>query len=228
MLTRLSLLLLLALTISSSAYRLASPRHRATFKFRSGPLFSETSETIPSSSSPAPNTNIVPVDKENIENAAAVTGGILGLVLAGPVGAAVLAALTNYVVKKDNDSGEALRGLGKTVVEAYNFVSKMNAKYGISQKIGKQIGDAVDSVESDSETMESIKTTLGSAASKVDELNQEYDFVSKAKQVASSASVLSDAAVGKIDEANQKYDFIDLAKKAVNKAINKIREASNE
>ena len=104
----------------------------------------------------------------------------------------------------------------------------MNAKYGISQKIGKQIGDAVDSVESDSETMESIKTTLGSAASKVDELNQEYDFVSKAKQVASSASVLSDAAVGKIDEANQKYDFIDLAKKAVNKAINKIREASNE
>ena len=88
---------------------MASPRHKATFKFRNGPLFSETSETSPSSPSPAPNTNIVPVDKENIENAAAVTGGILGLVLTGPVGAVVLAALTNYVVKKENDSGEALR-----------------------------------------------------------------------------------------------------------------------
>ena len=49
------------------------------------------------------------MDKENIENAAAVTGGILGLVLSGPVGALILAALTNYVVKKENDSGEALR-----------------------------------------------------------------------------------------------------------------------
>ena len=49
------------------------------------------------------------MDKENIENAAAVTGGILGLVLSGPVGGLILAALTNYVVKKENDSGEALR-----------------------------------------------------------------------------------------------------------------------
>ena len=55
------------------------------------------------------NTNIVPVDKVNIENAAAVTGGFLGFVLAGPLAGVFLAALTNYVVKKENDSGEALR-----------------------------------------------------------------------------------------------------------------------
>ena len=55
------------------------------------------------------NTNIVPVDKANIENAAAVTGGFLGFVLAGPLAGVILAAFTNYVVKKDNDSGEALR-----------------------------------------------------------------------------------------------------------------------
>lgn len=120
------------------------------------------------------------------------------------------------------------RGLGKTVVESYNFVSKMNNKYGVSQKVGKKIGEAVDNVESDSETLESIKSSLGSAASKFDELNKEYDFGLKAKQVASSASVLSDAAVGKIDEANKKYNFIQLAKNAVNTAIDKIREAANE
>ena len=53
--------------------------------------------------------NIVPLEKENIENAAAVTGGFLGFVLAGPVAGLVLAALTNYVVKKDNDTGDILR-----------------------------------------------------------------------------------------------------------------------
>ena len=49
--------------------------------------------------------------------------------------AIILAALTNYVVKKENDSGEALRGLGKTVVESYNFLTKINAKYDISDKV---------------------------------------------------------------------------------------------
>ena len=55
------------------------------------------------------NTNIVPVDKENIQNAVAVTGGFIGFVLAGPLGGVFLAAITNYAVKKDTDTGEALR-----------------------------------------------------------------------------------------------------------------------
>ena len=55
------------------------------------------------------NTNIVPVDKVNIENAAAATGGFVGLMLTGPLGAVTLAALTSYVVKKDSDTGDALR-----------------------------------------------------------------------------------------------------------------------
>jgi hypothetical protein len=37
-----------------------------------------------------------------------------------------------------------------------------------------------------------------------DELNKEYDFVSKGKQVASAAAVLSDTAIEKIDELNAK------------------------
>ena len=244
-------------------HRLSPHRYNAPTKFHHGPLFSETP---PSSPPPAPNTNIVPVDKENIENAAAVTGGILGLVLTGPVGAVFLAALTNYVVKKENDSGEALRwrtllfsfptnecqqhitvyttvissqynthyvshthrGLGKAVVEAYNFLSKINAKYELSTKASKKIGDAVDNIESESETVESVKSTLATAAVKVSDLNKEYDFVSKAKQVASSASVLSDAAVGKIDEANAKYNFFELAKKYASKAVEKVKDAANE
>merc|ERR1711916_178178 len=103
---------------------------------------------------------LVPLDKTNIEAAAAVTGGILGLVLTGPVGAVILAALTNYVVKKENESGEALRGLGKTVVESYNFLNKLNSKYELSDKVSKSVGAAVDSAESESETVGEVKKAL--------------------------------------------------------------------
>ena len=41
--------------------------------------------------------SLVPVDKVNIENAAAVTSGIFGFFLAGPVVALILAAIANYV-----------------------------------------------------------------------------------------------------------------------------------
>merc|ERR1719201_1606470 len=56
------------------------------------------------------NTNIVPVDKVNIENAAAVTGGFLGFVLAGPLAGVVLAALTNYVDKVNIENAAAVTG----------------------------------------------------------------------------------------------------------------------
>ena len=45
---------------------------------------------------------LVPVDKVNIENAASFTGGLLGLIMFGPIGAAVLAATVHYVSKKGN------------------------------------------------------------------------------------------------------------------------------
>ena len=65
------------------------------------------------------NVELVPVEKTTIASAAAVTGGILGLILGGPYGALVGAAMTNYVVKKDNESGEAFRGLGKTIIGTF-------------------------------------------------------------------------------------------------------------
>lgn len=155
---------------------------------------------------------LVPVDKTNVENAAAVTGGILGLVLLGPVGALILSAITNYVVKKDNESGEALRGLGKTVVESYNFLTKLNSKYDITGATVNSLGNVVSSIESENDTVQTVKSTVSTTVQKVDELNKEYDFVAKTKQVASAASVLSDTAIDKVVELNAKVkilNFID-------------------
>ena len=171
------------------------PRISKSYKSIKGPLFM------------GENTEIVPLEKQNIENAAAVTGGILGLVLVGPIGALVLAAITNYVVKKENDSGEALRGLGKTVIESYNFLNKLNSKYNLTGKTAETLSKSLSSVETDSETLDTVKKTVTTTVTKIDELNKEYDFVTKGKQVASAAAVLSDTAIEKLEELNAKVFF---------------------
>lgn len=161
---------------------------------------------------PEPNTpkgvELVPLDKTNIENAAAVTGGILGFVLGGPVLGAVFAAVTNFVSKKDGESGEALRGVGKTVIESYNFLNKINTKYSVTNQVGETVSKAVGSVETDSDILDKVKSTYATATSKFTELNKEYDLISKGKEAVVAASTLSDAAIEKTIELNAKVGFM--------------------
>ena len=49
--------------------------------------------------------DLVPIDKTTIENSVAVTGGVLGFVLGGPVVGLIFAAVTNDVSKKENEPG---------------------------------------------------------------------------------------------------------------------------
>lgn len=147
---------------------------------------------------------LVPLDKTNIQNAASFTGGLLGLVLFGPIGAALLAATVNYVSKKDNDAGEALRGLGKTVVESVNFFKKVDSKYELTDKIVDTVTTSVSNIKTEPGTLDTVKSTVSSVVSKVKELNEEYDLVSKGKEVIGIAGTLSDAALEKVDELNQK------------------------
>lgn len=164
---------------------------------------------------------LVPLDKVNIENSAAVTGGVLGLVLGGPVFGLIFAAITNYVAKNENEAGEAIRGVGKTVIGSYNFLNKLNAKYGIANKIGTSIESVASS--SDSEVVEKTKTALETATSKIDDLNNEYDLVGKGKELLVAASTLSDAALDKVVDLNKKYDFVGTAKKTAVDVIEKVQ-----
>lgn len=192
------------------------------FRLAPRPTFNSLSR-LRMSDAPTPEpSSIIPVDKENVENAAAFTGGILGFVLAGPVGGIILAALTNYVSKKENESGEALRGIGKTVVESVNFLRKLNGKYQVTDKVAETVSKAVDT--GDNEVIGTVKT----ASSKVKELNDEYDLVGKGKDVIGVAKTLSEAALEKIEELNSKYDFIELAKKTANTAVEKIKEQTEK
>lgn len=104
----------------------------------------------------------------------------------------------------DGESGEALRGLGKTVVESYNFLTKLNTKYGITEKVTDSIGKAISGVEVESEALQKVTSTYATVSSKVSELNQEYDLVSKGKEVIAATAALSDAAIEKVIELNDK------------------------
>lgn len=215
-----------AYTINTNNAKKAPIRFNKIFKSQSYTAVSTPSSSSSLFMSGKDDTNLVPVDKQNIENAAAVTGGILGFFLAGPLAGFVLAAVSNYVVKKDNDSGEALRGLGKSVVESYNYLSKMNSKYKVTDKVQESVTNALDSAATESDTAQQIKEALDTSSKKVTELNKEFDLFSKAKSFTSAAADLSDKAMDTVDEANKKYDFIKVAKETTAKAIDAAMEQS--
>jgi hypothetical protein len=147
-------------------------------------------------------TELVPLDKVNIENAATVTTGIFGLIIAGPIGAILFAAIGKYTSKKENEAGDALRGVGKTVVEVYNFVTKLNDKYKISDKAIDTVTKATSSIEDD--TFKTMKENTNSAVSKIQAFSTEYDILTKAKQALEVAGTLSDTALEKVEELNAK------------------------
>ena len=143
-------------------------------------------------------TSLVPVQKETVENAAAVTGGVVGFALAGPLGALVLAAISNYVSKKDNDAGVALRGFGKTVIESFNFLTTLNQKYDLTGKASATVKEAVNRVASENENLDQVTKTLDTTVTKVSEINSEFALVTKAKQALVAAGTLTDAAFEKV------------------------------
>lgn len=158
-------------------------------------------------SSERKSTSLVPLEKVNIEQAVSVTGGILGFVLVGPIGGVIFAAISNYVSKKDSDAGDALRGLGKTVIESYNFITNLNSKYNFTGKASDAIGNVVANAEADSEALSSVTKTASSVASKVSEINKEFDLLTKTSEAIKVAGTLSDTAIDKVIELNEKVSY---------------------
>ncbi|RYH23341.1 hypothetical protein EON65_17965 [archaeon] len=159
----------------------------------SKPPFRMTDDLV---NNPASNEDC-PVDRKNIESAAAVTGGVFGLLLLGPLGATVLAALANYVAKKEDDAGEAVRGIGKTALESIKFVAKLNNKFQLTEKVTEKVGQSIDNVASENKTIGKVRETASNIVWKLDEINKEFGLVNKGKDVVAAAATLSDAAIEK-------------------------------
>jgi len=165
----------------------------------------------------------IPATKENVESVAGVTGGVLGLVLLHNFWLSLgLAAVSLYVAKKDNDGGEAVRGVARGVLDAVNYITKINEKFDISGKVAGKATELVDSNES--EAVVKAKELLG----KVDEVNKQYGLLEKGKEAISAAAKLSDQALEKAEDLNSKYDFLSIAKNAAQTAAEKAKDLAEK
>jgi len=174
----------------------------------------------------SPKYDIVPVEKETVESAASVTGAVVGFLVAGPVGSLLVAAFSNWLVKKDNDGGEALRGVGKAVVDGYNYVRKINSKLDVTGKVSSAIENVVEKASSESESAATAKATITDITSKAQSVIAEYDLATKASALAKASVELSSQAIDKLDELNTKYDFVKTATTTAEGAIAKAKEAA--
>ena len=212
-------LLLLAATSVATSFRLQPVRWAAASSSvsRSSPRGRAAVVTRLQAESSSGSSGIEPT-KENVESVAGVTGGVLGFLFFGPVVGLGLAAVSMYVSKKDNDGGEAVRGVSRSVLDAVNYFSKLNNKFDVTGKVGGKLAEVVDSNES--EAVVKAKEVL----SKVSEVNSQYGLLDKGKEAIAAASKMSEVVFEKAEEMNTKYDFVALAKEAAQKAADKAKE----
>ena len=185
---------------------------RAMARSRAGALFSEPNADAPKASAPTPamkkSTELAVVNNESITGAAGVTGSVLGFVLGGPIGSLLFGALALYVSKKDNEGGDAVRGIGKSVVETYNYFTLLNNKYDVTGSVSSKVGNAFEeaSASSDSEVFESIK----GAVNKAKEIDSEYDLVGKSAALATASATLAEAAIEKVSLSFRGISYISI------------------
>lgn len=220
MYSRITILAFLAYVVVASAFHVQPIRSIS----RAGRLFSEPENSTPKPPTPSKSTELAPVNDETIASAAGVTGGVFGFVLGGPIFALLFGTATVYVSKKDNEVAEGVRGIGKAVVETYNYFTKLNNKFDFTGKATTSITKAIDEAAVDSEVVGSVKEALNKAK----DLNKEYDIVGKTTNAVAATTTLTEAAYEKVEELNEKYDFVDTAKKFSSTAVEKVKEATKE
>ena len=81
-------------------------------------------------------------------------------IIIGPLGGVLLAAISSYVSKKNDETGEAVRGFGKTSLEVYNYLTKLNGKYEITDKISTTVSKQLDSLDVESDSVDKIKSAV--------------------------------------------------------------------
>jgi len=72
-----------------------------------------------------------------VSYSATIAGASAGLVLLGPLAALFFGVAANYASKADNEAGEVARGVGKTLLDVWNYLAKINEKYNIGEKVGE-------------------------------------------------------------------------------------------
>lgn len=213
------------------------PQQRAFVRPAVQTFMSEEVEAPPAPKSPptpAPakkEAALVPIKEETVEFTAGILGGAAGLVIGGPVVAAIGAAAANYISKGDSEIGTVVGAVSKSAIEVYNYLAGLDNKYELLNKAQASLEKALDKLKSqdsvDPEAVKKVEDALASTKAKIAEINDEYDLVGSGVTALGVLGDLVEKTIKKVGELNEEYKLTDKAKDALNSAIAKAKEAAN-
>ena len=181
------------------------------------------------SEEPEPTSALVPIKEETIEFTAGILGGAAGLVIGGPVVAAIGAAAANYVSKSDNEAGDIIGTVSKSAIEVYNYLLNLDSKYEVLKKAQGSLESALDKLKAqesvDPAAIEKVEKALASTKAKITEVNDEYDLVGAGVTALGVVGDLVEKTVKKVSELNEEYSLTAKAKDALDGAVSKAKEA---
>lgn len=65
----------------------------------------------------------------------------------------ILGLITNYIAKTEGEAGDVARGVGKTSLDVFNYLVKVNSKYELGAKLSSASESLVDKLkEADGES----------------------------------------------------------------------------
>lgn len=179
---------------------------------------------------------IVPINEATVQFTAGALGAAAGFVLGGPVLAAITASVFNYLSRKDEDKSSGSNTSAKKIVDAasqtallaYNFLAQFEKDNKVVDSTFKLMEKVVDKAkEADSpagDALVTLESTLGGIASKVEELNDDYDLVGGAGTVLESVADLVEIGVDKVVELNDEFKLTDRVEGVVKGAVGKVSE----
>jgi hypothetical protein len=218
---------LLPLFMALSQSSAFAPHQPRAFARPSVVTFMSEEETAPESKGA-----LVLINEETIEFTAGLIGGSVGLIIGGPVVAALGAAAANYVSKSDNDVGDIVGTVSKSAIEIYNYLASLDGKYEILNKAKGSLESALTKLKSqqsvDPAAVEKVEKALASTKAKIAEVNDEYDLVGAGVTALGVIGDLVEKTVKKVSELNEEYSLTEKAKDALDGAVSKAKEAQKK
>lgn len=177
---------------------------------------------------------IVPINEASVQFTAGLLGASAGFLLGGPILGAILAATTNYLSRKDDEvtkdtsPKKIVDTASQTALLVYNFLAKFEKENKVVDTTFKVLESAVDKAKASEgaagSTLLTVESTLGGVAKKVEELNDDYDFVKGAETVLNSVGDLVEISVDKVVALNEEYKLTERVGGVIKGTVNKLTD----
>lgn len=182
---------------------------------------------------------LVPINEATVQFTAGLLGATAGFLLGGPLLSALLAATSNYLSRKDertaatNNNNEAspkkiVDTASQTALLLYNFLARIEKENNLVDGTFRVLENGVDKLKATespaAEVVLQLESTLGNIAKKVEEWNDDYDFVNGAGTVLNSVGDLVEMSVDRVVELNEEYRLTERVGEVVRETVKKVTD----